>query len=554
MTEDFKVKVTRQPNSPKIKRFEVFYDDVFHETTTSDDILISAKSMADGYHEVRIVGVSDSPAAKRKTKTIGFINQREGHTVRIEIENPRCSVQGTLRVKAVSSEGQDIQILQSSRRVATVKSGESFLIPASRLGLGRTKLQAAAKFSKGQTVKSSPVSVLLDPPSRERQKRLVKVPSNKELKQTIGSIRELLKDQYADDSPAGRKKLLSVLQQTANKSIDAPDYRYALLSECVAAAVASGAVDEGWTAGDQIQAAYEVKELPQIKFLKNIKTTLNQQSASKLYLRGSKKIYQLINDDRFNDAEELTKALDSSVRGLVPTAKADLKQLVAKTKLLKREFKKITDDLEVLANDPFNKKANTAVGTFYCQQKLDFQRGLPYLAKSSDSRIQELARLEMALTNPSSNQRLAVADRWWNLGTDKKLDSFQILAAHQYQQIIDNLEGQQKITAQKRIRETLPLSDIKIAQLLSDDVWQVKWNTGAIWPKMWMENNRVLLDVGSGPVSYDFREIDGVAEMSNVERGVFYKILHLDGIHLEVIGLIKTGAERIKGVASKVAK
>ena len=133
--------------------------------------------MPDGYHEVRIVAVSDSPAAERTSRTIGFFVQRAGHTVTIEVENPKCSLRGMLKAKAVSSAGQKIQILQNKRTIATVTSDTSFLIPASRLGLGKTKLQAIAKLPNGQTIKSSPVSVLLESSNREES---LKTLGNKE--------------------------------------------------------------------------------------------------------------------------------------------------------------------------------------------------------------------------------------------------------------------------------------------------------------------------------------------------------------------------------------
>ena len=538
VTEDFTLKVEQPTDTAKIKHFEVFYDDVYRETIETNEISISTDSMSDGYHEVHIVGVSDSRVAKKTSKKFGFFVQRVGHTVSIEIENPQCSIAGVLKVKVASSGKQKVQILQNSRVVATASSNTSFLIPASQLGLGSTKLQAVAKFPNGQLVKSSPVSVLLEPSIKGRRGKPLNAPSNQDLKTAVSSIREHFKNQYADTSPEGRKSLLSTLKRTADNSIDAPVYRFALLSESVKTATDLVAIDEGWTVCDQLQTSYDVKPIPQIEFLKNIAPTLDQPSAISLYLRGSEKIYQLIAEDRFDDAEDLSEALGSSVEELLPAASEDLDQLATKAKLLKRAFKKIEGDLISLEIDPLNEVANRTVGMFYCEEKLDFNRGLPYLAKSSSRKIRELAQLEMKLNNPSTKQRLAIADRWWDLGTDKKLDSFKILAAHHYQQIVNDLNGPSKITAQSRIKEASPPSSVSIAQLLSDNAWQVKWNNGATWPKIWMKNNRIFLSVGSGrpEVSYDFQEIDGVAEMSDDNRGAYYQIRNVDGTLLEFIG------------------
>jgi len=166
VTKDFALTVYRESNSPKIKHVEVFYDDVFRAISDSGEISISIDSLADGYHEVRIVGVSDSPVANRKSEKISFVIQRAEPDVSITVENPNCSIDDTLKVTATSSvEGQEIQIMQNSRVITTVTNGKTFLIPASRLGLGKTKLQSVAKLSDGQVIKSSPISVLLKPSS-----------------------------------------------------------------------------------------------------------------------------------------------------------------------------------------------------------------------------------------------------------------------------------------------------------------------------------------------------------------------------------------------------
>ena len=386
--------------------------------------------------------------------------------------------------------------------------------------------------------------------------KLLETPSKKELKNAIDSIRNLLKNQYADNSPQGQKRLLVKLQQTADESLASPVDRYALLTECVAAATAFGSVNEGWAACDQIQAAYDVKQLPQIEFLKNIKTTVDQQSARSLYLRGSEKIHQLIDKDRFDDAENLTKALEYSIRESLPAANEDLWKLSDRAKSLKRKFKKIEDDLEALQIDPLNQVANAEVGIFYCEEKRDFKRGLPYLAKSPNRKIQALAKLELNLNKPTVEKQLAIAERWWDLGKDKKLDSFLVLATQHYQQIVNDLEGQPKITAQNRIKEALPLADISITQLLSDYVWQVKWTNGDQWQKLRIEQGRVRVSLPSGNVFFlELVEVNGIAELRSRSRKLDLRVTHQNGNLLQLIKLDRQGKPtNVTAIASKIIK
>ena len=162
VTGDFTLKFPQQPRSPSIKHFEIFYDGVFlTKVDNTNQIKIATNATTDGYHEIRIVGVTDSPIANRRSKKIGFTLQRNGHSLSLHIRNPKERLGKNLQAKVLSSFGNKIQIQQNSRTIATVASGKVFEIPTSSLGLGKIKLQAVVTLPNGATVKSQPVSISL---------------------------------------------------------------------------------------------------------------------------------------------------------------------------------------------------------------------------------------------------------------------------------------------------------------------------------------------------------------------------------------------------------
>ena len=162
VTGDFTLKFPQQPRSPSIKHFEIFYDGVFlTKVDNTNQIKIATNATTDGYHEIRIVGVTDSPIANRRSKKIGFTLQRNGHSLSLHIRNPKERLGKNLQAKVLSSFGNKIQIQQNSRNIATVASGKVFEIPTSSLGLGKIKLQAVVTLPNGATVKSQPVSISL---------------------------------------------------------------------------------------------------------------------------------------------------------------------------------------------------------------------------------------------------------------------------------------------------------------------------------------------------------------------------------------------------------
>jgi len=167
VTRDFILKFKKQAKSPVIKYFELFYDDVLlTKVINTNQVKIAIDDTSSGYHEFRVVGVSDSPIAKKRSKKIGF-TVRKGRNVslNLNIENPECILGQSLRAKVVSSAGGQVLIQQNRRTITSVQSGEYFEIPTSELGIGNTTLQAVEMLSQNQALKSKPVTVSLSPPT-----------------------------------------------------------------------------------------------------------------------------------------------------------------------------------------------------------------------------------------------------------------------------------------------------------------------------------------------------------------------------------------------------
>ena len=162
VSADFVLQVETLPESPQVSHFHLFSDDVFlNRIQDASQIEIATDAMTDGYHELRIVGVSDSPIANQHSEKVGFVLQRKGASVKLKISTTQIKLGQAFRATAVSSLGNKIHIQQNRRTVATVESHKEFMIQSSLLGLGTTKLQAVAVRPNGQTVKSKPVTISL---------------------------------------------------------------------------------------------------------------------------------------------------------------------------------------------------------------------------------------------------------------------------------------------------------------------------------------------------------------------------------------------------------
>jgi len=82
---------------------------------------------------------------------------------------------------------------------------------------------------------------------------------------------------------------------------------------------------------------------------------------------------------------------------------------------LSRQHRQVEQALRVLETDPEDGAANLQIGLWYCLHEDDWERGLSHLAKGSDGRLKEVARLELDAPLREPEDQIAMADAWWGL-------------------------------------------------------------------------------------------------------------------------------------------
>ena len=117
--------------------------------------------MTDGFHELRIVGIANTPTANRSSKTFSFEVDRASQSVSVEVDTKRVPITGKLKLAAIANTKEQIEIRQNSRIIATTDSGQQIQIEAAKLGLGKTKLHAVTKDSDGAVIASAPLEVII---------------------------------------------------------------------------------------------------------------------------------------------------------------------------------------------------------------------------------------------------------------------------------------------------------------------------------------------------------------------------------------------------------
>lgn len=108
-----------------------------------------------------------------------------------------------------------------------------------------------------------------------------------------------------------------------------------------------------------------------------------------------------------------------------------------------------------LALDPADQEANRLLGGYYCFERDDFARGLPYLARSIVGELREIAMLDLAAPEGPADRR-RIGDAWHGWGSKESgLEKYRALsrAKHWYLLATPGLTRFDLVAVEGRLRE-----------------------------------------------------------------------------------------------------
>jgi len=232
--------------------------------------------------------------------------------------------------------------------------------------------------------------------------------------------RDLLKDDLAKAKTVGEKQALAkklLGQAAAAPSADAGAFALIELARDVSvqAADGTGAFQAIDTLAERYQIdAAEAKAETLGAFAKKARTPPQ-------HLAVAEQAARLM--DTAAAAGNFTLAVEMAKLAMAEGGLGHGKDLVARAKAgltdsqnaarLAADFEAAQARLADLPDDP---AAHLTAGRYYCFLKGDWKTGLPHLAKGSDAKLQALAQQEVAAKSPAADQRVAIADGWWDEG------------------------------------------------------------------------------------------------------------------------------------------
>ena len=165
----------------RIAGYQLFVDgQLVHVQNKSEEMKIDTTDMSDGYHEFRIVAISNTLLESSASAVIPLQVDNSGHQVTLAADSDRFLLTDSITLKATSNVGDAIALVHNGRTIAQeIGRDVTFEIDALLVGRGPIQLGAVAISSAavGQEqvtavspVASNPLLLLIEGPISNRKK------------------------------------------------------------------------------------------------------------------------------------------------------------------------------------------------------------------------------------------------------------------------------------------------------------------------------------------------------------------------------------------------
>lgn len=281
----------------------------------------------------------------------------------------------------------------------------------------RIPIMCVLAVATPSTATRLPVASSTDALSTRQQAQLAPPPSPEEEKKVLAVIKDTYKTEYQLKEPAQRTVFAKELIKEGVEVKSDPATRYVMLLEARNVASAAGDLETAYRAVDELSKSFTVDSLmlkvgaveamSRAVRLPNTPKTLADQ-----YIRLAE---EGAATDRFNDASSLLKKAltftgDPSAAPMSAAVNEKQKELAD----LRKEFGKAEEALKALRANPDDQAANLVAGRYWCFRRNNWDIGLPYLAKCSDTAIRDVVAKDLQLPKECEAQA-SLADEWRTL-------------------------------------------------------------------------------------------------------------------------------------------
>lgn len=270
-------------------------------------------------------------------------------------------------------------------------------------------------LTAGATGQDAPESIVKAP-----------VPDEAAIKKTEAELRELLKADYKSTDPADRRAFARKLLDAGGKSDTDAVTRYVALREAADVAAQADDLGTSFAAVDRLAAQFEVEPfgLKADALASARKAARRTDTLAKIAISALRTAREARHADRVDPAQRALKEADTAAKAARDPSLA--KSIADETRLLAAAKKDLADVDEArtkLAGSPDDAKSNLTLGRWLAFEKGKMKEGLPCLAKGSDKRLAEAAKLDI-----EGFDALRIGEAWMKLNADPRLPRTVVLS------------------------------------------------------------------------------------------------------------------------------
>jgi hypothetical protein len=266
----------------------------------------------------------------------------------------------------------------------------------------------------------------------EPPKHRLPIPDPAAQEKVLAAIQDTYKEDYDKEKAALAGKLL----QKAKDTQDATE-RFVLLREAKNVAAETFQSDLAFEAIDELASKYDVsiaatKAEVVEQAAKIVRTIQQKRTIANAALQV---VDEAIAEDNFDLAKQMVQQAERLAR---------LKELPAKSKEVDaaaKAYAAAQEAMDTLKEKPDDPEANLIAGKYLCFTKADWPKGLPLLAKISNTKWQSLAERDLTgAATPTEQAKLG--DAWWLTSKER--------AIYWYKKALPGLAGSEKDRVKKR--------------------------------------------------------------------------------------------------------
>lgn len=334
----------------------------------------------------------------------------------------------------------------------------------------------------------------------------IPIPTADQSREAIANVKNIFREEYAAATNSEKRQALSrQLVGHAANTTNATE-RFALLMEAMRLAADAGDAELALKTSDTFARQYAVDgDALKLDGLAKLALKASPQSCEQLAKTAfamARSAAETGNSSLTQKALTLATSLSAKSRNRVLTTEIGrFRQSLKADEKASRELAALEDKLAAAPDSP---DVRLEVGSYLCFKVGEWDRGLPLLAKGSDTTLSRLAIAELS-SGKAPSDSAALADAWWDWASDTKSPHKAAGLRHAadiYESVIDHTQGLERVRLEKRIREAMTdaamkskrvaLADLEVAS--ANDIWGGFRNDGTIggdryvcsgkpWPK-----------------------------------------------------------------------